>query len=397
MDSRLSAGLVAGKPYDSGAYTDLNRLNQFKVGGDSSGNIKKVAQEFESLFVNEMMKAMRKANEVFAEGNFMNSNESKTYQDMYDQQLAVTLSKSKNGIGLADVLERQLSKLSSGDSARTNPFPQMAAEAAAQNPAAVSVSGFKSTAVDGVRDDSKLLNQRRLSLPSKLTDRLLAGIVPASGVTEGQPLAAADWVSEQSKAVTETKPLSLESSDAISGRRVAQPPLAKGKSAFASAEDFVATMLPMAEEAAKKIGVDARYLVAQAALETGWGKSIIQQADGSSSHNLFGIKAQGGWEGESARVLTTEYNGGKAVKEAASFRIYDSFQQSFNDYVSFLQDNGRYQDALDSTANPDRFVRELQEAGYATDPQYARKIAQIARQMQTYQSVAAADSSTTRT
>lgn len=393
MDSRLSAGLAAGKAYDSGAYTDLNRLNQFKVGGDSSSNIKKVAREFESLFVNEMMKAMRKANDVFGEGNFMNSNESKTYRDMYDQQLAVTLSKSKNGIGLADVLERQLSQLTGGAKGRVNPFPQMAADSAAQ----AAPTAFKNQAGEGARDDSRLLNQRRLSLPSKMTDRLLAGIVPVSGAAEGQPLAATDWVSEQSKAVTDAKPLRLDNSDAISGRRVAQPPLAKGKSAFASAEDFVATMLPMAEEAAQKIGVDARYLVAQAALETGWGKSIIRQADGSSSHNLFGIKAQRGWEGESARVLTTEYNGGKAVKESAAFRTYDSFQQSFNDYVSFLQGNGRYQDALGSTANPDHFVRELQEAGYATDPQYARKIAQIARQMQTYQTVAAADSSTTRT
>ncbi|MBB2495875.1 flagellar assembly peptidoglycan hydrolase FlgJ [Aquipseudomonas ullengensis] len=396
MDSRVPAGLVSGQPYDSGAYTDLNRLNQFKVGGDSSSNIKKVAREFESLFVNEMMKAMRKANDVFGEGNFMNSNESKTYRDMYDQQLAVTLSKSKNGIGLADVLERQLSQLAGGAKDRVNPFPQMATEAAG-SAASIAPTAFKSSAGEGGRDDSKLLNQRRLSLPSKMTDRLLAGIVPPSAGAEGQPLAATDWVSDQSKAVTDVKPLSLDNSDAISGRRVAQPPLAKGKSAFASAEDFVATMLPMAEEAAQKIGVDARYLVAQAALETGWGKSIIQQADGSSSHNLFGIKAQGGWEGESARVLTTEYNGGKAVKESAAFRTYDSFQQSFNDYVSFLQGNGRYQEALDSTANPDHFVRELQEAGYATDPQYARKIAQIARQMQTYQTVAAADSSTTRT
>ncbi|MBC9250406.1 flagellar rod assembly protein/muramidase FlgJ [Pseudomonas alcaligenes] len=399
MDSRVPAGLVSGKPYDSGAYTDLNRLSSFKVGGDSDSNIKKVAKEFESLFVNEMMKAMRKANEVFAEGNFMNSNESKTYQDMYDQQLAVTLSKSKHGIGLADVLERQLSSLANGGGkGRVNPFPQMAADAAAKagDSGSAGSVGFK-TAADGVRDDSKLLNQRRLSLPSKMTDRLLAGIVPASGVTEGQPLAGSDWVSESSKAVTESKPLSLDNSDAVSGRRVAQPPLAKAKSAFASAEDFVATMLPMAEEAAQKIGVDARYLVAQAALETGWGKSIIQQADGSSSHNLFGIKAQSGWDGDSARVLTTEYKGGKAVKEAAQFRTYDSFQQSFNDYVSFLQGNGRYQEALDATDNPERFVRELQEAGYATDPQYARKIAQIARQMQTYQAVAAADSSTTRT
>ncbi len=384
MDSRLAAGL------DSGAYTDLNRLNQFKVGGDSESNIKKVAQEFESLFLNEMLKSMRKANEVFGEGNFMNSNESKTYQDMHDQQLAVTLSKNKGGIGLASVLERQLSQMKSGPK-RVNPFaqveaPQTSARAGAFKPAGESAGS--------VRDDSQLLNQRRLSLPSKLTDRLLAGIVPA---TESQPLAASDWVPAQAAAVVDSKPLSLDDNDAVSGRRLAQPPLAKGKSAFASAADFVATMLPLAEEAAQKIGVDARYLVAQAALETGWGKSIIRQSDGSSSHNLFGIKAHGGWEGDSARVLTTEYKGGEAVKESASFRAYDSYQQSFNDYVSFLQGNGRYQEALAAADNPERFVRELQEAGYATDPQYARKIAQIARQMQTYQAVAAADSPITRT
>lgn len=394
MDSKLApAGLVSGKAYDSGAYTDLNRLNQFKVGGDSEGNIKKVAQEFESLFLNEMMKAMRSANAVFAEGNFMNSNESKTYQDMHDQQLAVTMSKSGGGIGLADVLERQLSKMKGGDKARLNPFAQVAEQVSSS---AVS-QGFKSEAVAAGRDDSSLLNQRRLSLPSKLTDRLLAGIVPASTDAQAQPLAGADWLVGQTGSVAKGEALQLSDSDAISGRRIAQPPLAPGKSAFASAEEFIATMLPMAEEAAQKIGVDARYLVAQAALETGWGKSIIRQQDGSSSHNLFGIKSHGTWQGESARVLTTEYKGGEAVKEAASFRAYDSYQQSFNDYVSFLQGNGRYQDALAATDNPERFVRELQEAGYATDPQYARKIAQIARKMQTYQAVASVDVATTRT
>ncbi|HSX71271.1 MAG TPA: rod-binding protein, partial [Pseudomonas sp.] len=180
MDINVPAGLSRGKHFDSGAYTDLTRLSQFKVGGDSDSNIKKVAQEFESVFVNEMMKAMRKANEVFGEDNFMNSNASKTYQDMYDQQLAVTMSKSANGIGLANVLERQLSKMKGGDH-RTNPFPQMAA--VASNDAAVSRPGaFKAAASQEPnpgRDDSKLLAQRRLTLPPRLTDRLLAGIVPA--------------------------------------------------------------------------------------------------------------------------------------------------------------------------------------------------------------------------
>ena len=95
MDTRISSGV------DTGAYTDLNRLNQFKVGGDNEGNLRKVAQEFESLFLNQMLKAMRSANEVFAEGNFMNSNETKMYQDMHDQQLSVSLAKDK-GIPYAE-------------------------------------------------------------------------------------------------------------------------------------------------------------------------------------------------------------------------------------------------------------------------------------------------------
>lgn len=390
MNSRLSAGVGAAP--DSGAFTDLNRLNQLKVGKnrDGQGNIHKVSQEFESLFLNEMMKAMRSANAVFGEGNFLNSNESKTYQDMYDQQLSVTMSK-QHGVGLADVLERQLMKtLHPASTARSNPFAQVAANgkvATADAPAAAS---------GAVRDDSKLLNQRRLSLPPRLADRLLAGIVPAENTGNGQPLAGSDWIPAQSFAPPADKPLTVAGSDAITGRRLAQPPLAPGKAAFASPEEFVATMLPMAQAAAERIGVDPRYLVAQAALETGWGKSIIRQQDGSSSHNLFGIKAAD-WQGDSARVLTTEYVNGKPVKESASFRAYGSFEQSFNDYVNFLQNNDRYDGALDSAANPQRFVRELQRAGYASDPQYASKVGQIARQMQTYQAVASADTATTRT
>ena len=394
MDSRLSAGLLAGgkSPIDSGAFTDLNRLNQFKVGGDTEQNIRKVAQEFESLFMNEMLKAMRSANAAFGEGNFMNSNESKTYQDMHDQQLAVTLSKEGRGIGLADVLVRQMSKIKQ-PSSRPNPFAQIE-----QPVAAVSESKADKVATsEGFRDDVALLNRRRLSVPGKLTDRLLAGIVPSAAVGEGKTLAGSDWIPVQASAVPKDRGLSLGNSDALTGRRIAQPPLAPGKAAFSSPQEFVATMLPMAEAAAEKIGVDPRYLVAQAALETGWGKSIIRTRDGESSHNLFGIKSHGSWEGESARVLTTEYKGGKAVKEAASFRAYDSYAQSFDDYVSFLQNNGRYEKALNVTENPERFVKELQQAGYATDPNYARKISQIARKMQTYQAIAAADSATTRT
>jgi flagellar protein FlgJ len=394
MDSKLSAGANA----DTGAYTDLNRLSRFKLGGDNEGNIKKVAQEFESLFLNEMMKSMRSANAVFSEGNFMESNETKTYQDMYDQQLAVTLSKNKGGIGLASVLERQLSHMKGSASARPNPF------ARAHTDVAFPAEGFKAgqgshakASVNGdglaMRDDSKLLNQRRLNLPGKLASRTQTGITPDASTDATQSMA--DWLPAQRRvaAIDKAQTSAVAATQSASKTAVGT----KGKSAFASAEEFVATLLPMAERAAQKIGVDARYLVAQAALETGWGKSIIRQEDGSSSFNLFGIKDHGAWKGDSAEVMTTEYKGGKAVKEAASFRAYGSFEESFEDYVAFLQGNGRYDKALETTEkNPELFARELQKAGYATDPQYARKINQIARKMQTYQTIAYADTGSIR-
>ena len=379
IDSRLSAGL--GATGDSAVFTDLNRLNQFKVGAerDSEGNIRKVAQEFESLFLNQMMKAMRSANEVFAEGNFLNSNESKTYQDMHDQQLALTLSQNQ-GIGLADVLSRQLSKTTQ-PRARSNPFAQIEGAASAAAPQVqVAAEGFKP-------DQAQLINQRRLALPARLGDRLMAGILPSGA--EGKPLSGQDWVAATAYPAPEGRrlqPAENAATVAASGSR----------KSFSTPQEFVATMLPMAEAAAKKIGVDPSYLVAQAALETGWGKTIIRQGDGTTSHNLFGIKSHGSWQGESARVLTTEYRQGQAVKESASFRAYDSYQQSFEDFVSFLQSNGRYERALDSAGNGEQFARELQKAGYATDPDYARKISQIARKLQTYQMIAAADGGVTR-
>ncbi|AYF85871.1 flagellar assembly peptidoglycan hydrolase FlgJ [Pseudomonas sp. DY-1] len=387
MNSKFSAGLASGSRLDSGAYTDLNRLSQFKAGKDrdSEGNIRKVAQEFESLFLNEMMKSMRQAGEAFAEGNYLNSNETKTYQEMHDQQLAVTLSK-QGGVGLADVLTRQLSK--TNKSTGPNPFAQVQSGVQANWPAQGSKQVAKAEASGfAERDDSRLLNQRRLALPGKLSDRQAAGIVPSPEQLAGTSLAGSDWTPAKTYAAPEREVVGAEEVESAKGT---------GKRVFASRNEFIETLLPMAEKAAERIGVDPRYLVAQAALETGWGKSIIREGDGTSSHNLFGIKAHKSWDGDSARVMTTEYKGGKAVKEAASFRSYNSFEQSFHDYVSFLQNNDRYQDALDSAEKPEQFVRELQKAGYATDPQYARKISQIARGMQVYQAVAAVDSTTTR-
>ncbi|PYB79376.1 flagellar assembly peptidoglycan hydrolase FlgJ [Pseudomonas sp. LB-090624] len=371
-----SKSLVSGSA-DSGAYTDLNRLSSLKHGDrDSDANVRKVAQEFESLFISEMLKASRKASDVLADDNPMNTETVKQYRDMYDQQLAVSMSREGGGIGLQDVLVRQLSK-NKANPASTSPFPRIEGNAPALwgNKVAEPVHATQSTAT---RNDVAALNSRRLALPSKLTDRLLAGIVPSAATANTATVPARDG---QQVAKAFAVP---DNGLRIVGRAVAQPPLAPNK-AFGDSDEFVATMLPMAEQAAKRIGIDPRYLVAQAALETGWGKSVMRNTDGSSSHNLFGIKATGNWDGGEARAITSEYRDGQFVKETAAFRSYDSYQDSFHDLVSLLQNNARYQDAVKAADNPEQFVQELQKAGYATDPNYASKISQIARQMKSYE------------
>ncbi|MDR2315670.1 flagellar assembly peptidoglycan hydrolase FlgJ [Pseudomonas monteilii] len=371
-----SKSLVSGSA-DSGAYTDLNRLSSLKHGDrDSDANVRKVAQEFESLFISEMLKASRKASDVLADDNPMNTETVKQYRDMYDQQLAVSMSREGGGIGLQDVLVRQLSK-NKASPASTSPFPRTEGNAPTLwgNKVAEPVHATQSTAT---RNDVAALNSRRLALPSKLTDRLLAGIVPSAATANTATVPARDG---QQVAKAFAVP---DNGLRIVGRAVAQPPLAPSK-AFGDSDEFVATMLPMAEQAAKRIGIDPRYLVAQAALETGWGKSVMRNTDGSSSHNLFGIKATGNWDGGEARAITSEYRDGQFVKETAAFRSYDSYQDSFHDLVSLLQNNSRYQDAVKAADKPEQFVQELQKAGYATDPNYASKISQIARQMKSYE------------
>lgn len=146
---------------------------------------------------------------------------------------------------------------------------------------------------------------------------------------------------------------------------------------FDSSSSFVKQLWSMAKTAADKIGVSPDVILAQAALETGWGQHVIKKANGQSSHNLFNIKADSRWQGDFTAKPTLEYRDGIAVKEQAKFRSYDSYQDSFNDYIQFLQTQPRYQNALKSVGNAEDFIDGLHKAGYATDPAYSNKIKQI--------------------
>jgi peptidoglycan hydrolase FlgJ len=152
-----------------------------------------------------------------------------------------------------------------------------------------------------------------------------------------------------------------------------------------SPEEFVNKLWPCAEEAGKELGVDPRHLLAQAALETGWGKSLPCDTDGATSFNFFGIKAGASWEGDSVSVKTLEFEGGVPIPRQAKFRSYGSAAESFRDYVEVLRNNPRYAAALNTGSDSKAFATALQKGGYATDPAYAQKIMSIAQNLATSQ------------
>jgi flagellar protein FlgJ len=139
-------------------------------------------------------------------------------------------------------------------------------------------------------------------------------------------------------------------------------------------QQFIQTMYPHAQQAAEKLGVQPEVLLAQAALETGWGRHMIQHPNGSNSFNLFGIKASHDWQGERVAVSSLEYDQGVARKQLSAFRAYDSYASSFADYAELISSRPRYQGAINNAADPEAYLHALQDAGYATDPRYAEKI-----------------------
>ncbi|MFI3275766.1 flagellar assembly peptidoglycan hydrolase FlgJ [Vibrio sp.] len=145
---------------------------------------------------------------------------------------------------------------------------------------------------------------------------------------------------------------------------------------FDSPESFVTSIKPYAEKAASALGVDSSLLLAQAALETGWGSKMVKNSLGNSN-NLFNIKADRSWKGDKVATQTLEFHGKTAVKESASFRSYSSFEDSFNDYVKFLNENPRYETALQHQGNSENFIKGIHQAGYATDPNYADKVLRV--------------------
>jgi len=332
-------------PKSADVYTDFNGLAKLKgqARKESPEALKEVAKQFESIFLNNVLKSMREAK--LADGA-MDSDQSKFYNDMYDQQLAVHLAGSP-GVGLADLIVKQLSP--------DKPKHEK-------------------------QDIEDYLN-RSGSLSRSSSERAHA-VNRQAGGKAGNSVSATEDQAKITPYTQDTSSLDeMTEFPFNSGNILPTQSMSALKSGHAqpiqSAEEFVRRLHPLAVQAAKELGVEPKVILAQAALESGWGRSVIHHSNGSNSFNLFNIKADKAWQGKQAQVATLEFDQGIAKKVNAGFRSYDSFEDSFKDYVDFIKNNPRYGDALKKAGNAEQYMHELQRAGYATDPKYADKVMSI--------------------
>jgi flagellar protein FlgJ len=267
---------------------DSQSLDKLKLQARQSPDqsLKAVARQFETVFLNMMLKSMREATPQ--DGAF-DSEQTKMFTGMLDQQLAQSM--ADRGVGLADIMMRQLTQ-----------HPVLSAE-----------SGVPSTQHPALSTQNSALGTQHL---------------PSAYRGDVQ-------------------------------------------------QSFIDKMRPHAEQASRTAGIPAHLIMGQAALESGWGRREIRMADGSDTHNLFGIKAGKDWNGKVAEVTTTEYRNGAASKQVERFRAYDSYTEGFQDYVKLLSDNPRYEAVLQQGGDAKGFAQALQQAGYATDPRYADKLAGV--------------------
>lgn len=287
--------------------------------------LKAAAEQFEAMFLQQVMKSMR---DTVPQDGLLNSDSSRFYTSLLDQQMAQNMASSGKGIGFARLIEQQLGKNLAAS--------QASAELTAPANAAAAGNGLPLSASDG----------RHLR---------------ALGVPPSVPTSAAYAAAQSAMAPVTNQAAGASASDA-------DLPL--------SAREFVGRVWPHAVEASRSTGISPQFLVAHAALESGWGRNEIRQSDGSASHNLFGIKAGKSWNGSSLEAATTEYVGGQAQSTVERFRSYGSYEEAFRDYANLLRNNPRYGGVIGSQDGAE-FAKGLQRAGYATDPAYADKLNRI--------------------
>lgn len=288
--------------FDQRGLTEIKRLSKT----NDPQALKSAARQFEAMFLTMVLKSMRDAT---PQEGIMDSDQTRMYESLLDQQLAQSMATRGNGTGLAAMIEKQLSQ------ARTFDPVQM------------------------------------------------EGGVPLNPVIKGVPLNPETSAPSLTPPTNGLPSLSVPSDGGTDG-------------AAASARDFISRMWPHAQEASRVTGIPAQFLIAHAALETGWGRSEPRHGDGRGSFNLFGIKAGKGWGGGVVEAGTVEYVNGAPQRQLEKFRAYGSYSESFQDYARLLTNNSRYSQVL-GTRDAGSFARGLQSAGYATDPAYAAKLERV--------------------
>jgi flagellar protein FlgJ len=311
---------------DAAVYTDLAGLGQLRRGAGQ--NDPAAIRKVAEQFEGLFTRMMLKSmRDAVGPDPMFGSDQQQMYQGMADDQLSVQLSKGK-GLGLADMLVRQLQKM-----------------------------GVAGAEAAGKRTG-------------------------ASGTAAASPGTAS---------ISSSAPYALKAGTAAYAAAQADASTTPATAAYSDQQSsFIREMWPHAEQAAQQLGINPRNLLAQAALETNWGRNLPQDPAGRSSNNFFGIKASANWNGDTVGAATREYSGPMATNTTSRFRAYDSPAQSFQDYVALLRGNPRYSAALNTGADVNAFAAGLQRGGYATDPDYARKISAVADALGTHLSSNAA-------
>jgi len=318
---------------------------------DPEQALKGAARQFEALFMNMLLKSMREATPK--DGPF-NSEQTRLYTSMLDQQLAQNL--SAKGIGLADIMVRQLSRSAAPDVRKTSAPAAVPSGDIAPAPGAPPKTTPPHSWFDG----------KQTRFPTLTVDQRLTQSLSPKGID--------NMIRQLARTVAPDVP----QPPAAPSAPAANPAPAPQSGAFIppAARDFVNKVWAYAREASHAMGIPAHFVVAQAALESGWGRHEIRRADGNQSFNLFGIKAGRNWSGPVVETVTTEYVNGTPQKTAEKFRAYDSYAEAFRDYGNLLRGNPRYAAVLNQQ-DAAGFARGLQQAGYATDPMYADKLMRI--------------------
>lgn len=330
------------------AFTDISRFGALRneAGKNPGDAVGKVAREFEALFIEMMLSSARKA---AIKGGMFESHALELYKEMFDTQAARVLAE-QGTLGF----DQAISGFAGIEAQNGSTQSAVVAHSYPGQPEANKESEIKEPA-PSKEDMGLFIPAIRADLP-----------IPAYRHAAARPERAG--VTQINKAITPPKtdspgmPVSASKSDSVG----------------ATAQyGFSQTIAPYAKDAARKLGTEPAILIAQAALETGWGAHVIPGESGASSNNIFGIKATNRWQGDASQVTTLEFLGGRPINTKASFRRYPDIKSAFDDYVNFVTNNPRYSKALARASDGDSYIRELAKAGYATDPKYAEKIISI--------------------